>query len=81
MPCMFETQFLTGLAHTSQSGQHNLVVLGAQPAASGQMLLESEEVVNQFTDRSSEFFGIIFVANDQAQLPVDDSPGHPYCAN
>lgn len=74
MPCMFEP-ILDRVGSHEPKGQHNLVVLGAQPAASGQMLLENKEVVKQFTDRSSEFFGIIFVANEQAQVPVDDSQG------
>ncbi|MEH6589921.1 MAG: isocitrate lyase/phosphoenolpyruvate mutase family protein [Halioglobus sp.] len=74
MPCMFEP-ILDRVGSHEPTGQHNLVVLGAQPAANGQRLLESEDVVKQFTARSADFFSIILVTDEHAQLPVEDSPG------
>lgn len=71
-PCMFE-QILERVGTHEPEGQRMLVVLGAKPDRQGKRLLESPEVVERFLAQSDEFYGVTFVVDGEAQLPVTES--------
>ena len=71
-PCMFEP-ILERVGTHEPEGQRMLVVLGAKPDQQGRRILESAQAIDQFLAQKEDFYGITFVVDRQARLPVAES--------
>jgi hypothetical protein len=70
-PCMFEP-ILDRVGSHEPPGHKLLVVLGAKPDSSGFRVLESRAAVERFLDAASDYYKVVFVVDETADVPLQD---------
>ncbi len=72
IPCEFKS-ILDRVNSHEPTGHSTLIVLGAKKAKDGSYLLSDNETVARFTEKLKNYYSIVFVIGDDANMPVSET--------
>ena len=72
IPCEFKS-ILDRVNSHEPTGHSTLIVLGAKKSENGTYVLSDKENIKKFTDKIEDYYSIVFVTSDDANLPITES--------
>ncbi len=72
IPCEFKS-ILDRVNSHEPAGHNTLVVLGAKATKDGSYMLSNKDVAKQFTDKLSDYYSVVLVVGEDADISVDEN--------